>query len=422
MPLCREKLSVVDDNISAVEKASDEDMKALEEKRTVMISAVNKIFDERKRKRLEYTREKSTKLKELHNKIKAKIEHIDKMTTSLETNIGAYSDYDLIEMELEMLTALREVETYNVKIAKPEIIFVPGEINQQALEGMIGTVEETTFTNIDDKVSVEQVKTIKDFNVSIRTIAPISHSQAWVRNTKSNDIKLLSSQSTETTSYSLPPNADFIVLSNGDFIVSDFKNQEIRRVLKSTGEGSVIVKTKPLHPTFISKIKTDNILISLRDNGDKYKLKPSSRRLVQRISLAGKVLHSYEFQEDGITRLFTYPRKTAENGNANICAINCTSNGTGELIVLYGDGRVRFTYRGQEGTKFDPTDLACDSERRIIVADFKNNSLHLLNSDGLFFRYLMSNMFECPETVVLYQSNLWIGFYDGTVKVYKYLE
>ena len=159
----------------------------------------------------------------------------------------------------------------------------------------------------------------------------------------------------------------------------------------------------------------------MRDGGNLYKLQPSSRRLLQRMTLTGKVLHTYEFREDGTTRLFTVPWRTAENGNSDICVINRTSAETGELIVLHGDRRVMATYRGQEGSEFDPIDVSCDSKRKIIVTDWNNKCLHLLSPGGTFLRYLLSGMFESPNVIAFYQASLWIGFREGTVKVYKFM-
>ena len=184
---------------------------------------------------------------------------------------------------------------------------------------------------------------------------------------------------------------------------------------------SDIVSTKPLHPTFISKTQTGDILVNLRDGVDLYKLQPSSRRLMQRMTLTGRILRTYEFREDGTTRLFTLPGRTAENGNSDICATNRTSGYTGEMIVLRKDGRVRATYCGQEGSEFDPTDIACDPKGRIIISDCKNKSLHLLKQDGTFLRYLLSDMIDFPHVLALYQGNLWVGFDNGPVKVYKYV-
>ena len=158
----------------------------------------------------------------------------------------------------------------------------------------------------------------------------------------------------------------------------------------------------------------------LDDCGNEYNLKPSSRRLIQKMTLSGKVLNTYEFQNDDKTRLFTVPWKTTENLNSDICVINGTSSQTGELIVLHDDGRLRFTYRGQDDSGFNPSDVACDSERRIIVSEIDENSLHVLSPDGTFLGFLLSDMFKQPAKMALFENYLWFGFSDGTVKVYKY--
>ena len=416
MPRCRKKLRVLDDKISAVEKASDEDVKKLEDGRIAMIGVINKMFDEKKRKREEFREVESTKMKEKRYKIKTKIEYLDKMTSSLDTNISAYSDYDVIEMEQEMLAALREIESYNVNVMATVATFVPGEINEEAIEEMIGAIEETTM------VHVEEIKTFKPFDSIIYTIAPISCIQAWICDNKRDSIKQLSSQSTDTKSVTLSPRFDFITLSNGDFIVTNHNQQGIKRVT-ADGKVSDIINTKPLHSTVISKTHTNDMLVILVDeNGFQFDLQPSSRRLVQKMTLSGKVLNTYEFQGDGKTRLFTLPWKTTENLNSNICVINSTSNDTGELVVLHDDGSLRFTYHGRDASVFTPFEVACDSERRIIVSEIDKNSLHVLRADGTFLGYLLSDMFEHPVKMAIYENNLWIGFRDGTVKVYEYTE
>ena len=346
------------------------------------------------------------------------MEYLDKMTTSLDSNIGAYTDFDVIEMEIEMLKSLAELEAYDVGVPDTEVTSVPGEINRGVIAEMIGRIGEIT-ANVDASVTVEDVKTFKEFDKIITTIAPISSDRAWIHEHKNNAIKQLSLQGKETNSVTLPPHNDFITLSNGDFVVTDVMNRAIRRVT-SGGKVSDIVSTKPLHPTLISKTQTDDLLVTLRDDGDLYKLQPTSRRLVQRLTLTGKVLHTYEFREDGKTRLFTAPYRTTENSNSDICAMNRTGEYTGELIVLHGDGRVQATYRGQKDSTFDLRDVACDSQNRIIVLDSNGKRIHQLSPHGTFLRYLLPDMFDFPHSMALYHDILWVGFLKGTVKVYKY--
>ena len=438
LSICRKNICGLD---TIVEEKRLEDSNKLEEQRKIVINLVNEIVDEKKKRRDDLMNEQ---IKEIKG-IEKKLDYLDKMTTSLDTNIAAYSDYDVIEMEQQMLRVVTEVESYDVDVNA--VTFLPGEVDRGLIQAMIGkiddgmttdgddsaSVEDGRNTNDDDRieeeetvddddtVSVEEMKTFKEFDRRIRSIVPRSDSQAWVGDNRSAVIKLLSCQNVIAYRRSLTSYCDILTLSNGDFIVTDGSKREIRR-LTAIGEESVLVCTKPLCPKWICRTQTDDILVSLQDDGDLYKLQPSSRRLVQRMTLTGKVLHTYEFRMDGVTRLFTLPERTAENGNSDICAINSTSRSTGELIVLHADGRVRFTYHGQEGREcqFGPTGVACDSTCRIIVSDVNNNCLDLLSQDGTFMRYLMSDMFYSPYTLALYRGSLWIGFYEGAVKVYKY--
>ena len=449
---CRKSICGLD---TILEEKILEDSNKLEEQRKIVINLVNEIVDEKKKRRNDLANEQIKEIKGLEKKL----DYLDKMTTSLDTNIAAYSDYDVIDMEQQMMKVVTEVESYDVDVNA--VTFVPGELDRGLIEGMIGEIDNGTTTegddsasvegeatkydddsarveggrnrddddrieeeetvDDDDTVSIEEIKTWKEFHDMIKSIVPISDTQAWVGDNRSTVIKLLSCHNVIAYRRSLTSFCDFITLNNGDFIVTSYKNREIRRVT-ATGEESVLVCTKPLHPTYISKTQTDDMLVILRDGGDLYKLQPSSRRLVQRMTLTGNVLHTYEFREDGVTRLFTWPQMTAENSNSDICVTNLTSGTTGELIVLHADGRVRFTYHGQEGSefKFCPFAVACDSKSRIIVSDGANKCLHLLSPDGTFLRYLMSDMFGHPTIIALYQDKLWIGFHKGAVKVYKY--
>ena len=109
---------------------------------------------------------------------------------------------------------------------------------------------------------------------------------------------------------------DFTVLNNGAFIVTDDRDQVIR-LTSSVGKESVVIKKKTLHPTYISKTRTNDILISLRDDWD-------NRRLVQQITHIEMVVRTYEFRDDGTTRLFAVPYRTAENRNIYPISVSST--------------------------------------------------------------------------------------------------
>ena len=422
--LCRqiksEKISACYEKLRTVEfiKRNQEEVRSkLEERRSIIINLVNRMIDEEKEK--SYGLDAESKRQDFEKKLN----YVEKMTTRLDSNIAAYNDFDLLEMEQAMIAALAEVESYNEDTTASTLASVPEEINEEIIRGLIGRLEENQ-TNAKNSKSVCEIKTIYTFKDCILTIASLSNSHAWVGDDRHVEIRLLQNFPSQIKDIHCREieRTDFIALTNGDFILTHYPDQVIRRIT-SSDKVSDIVSTKPLHPGWISKTQAGDILVSMRDDGDDYKLRPSSRRLVQRMTLTGKVLNTYEFQEDGVTRLFTWPVRMAENGNSDICVVNRTSSNTGDLFVLHIDGRVRATYRGQDGSKFNPADVACDSKGRILVLDFnKENCLHLLSPDGTFLRYLLSDMSDYPETMTLYKGSLWIGFQKGAVTVYKYSE
>ena len=102
--------------------------------------------------------------------------------------------------------------------------------------------------------------------------------------------------------------------------------------------------------------------------------------------------------------------------------MNWTSETTNDLLILFYAGSLKSVYSGnKEKNKFVPNDVVCDSHCNIILSELQNNSLHLLSPDGEFLRYLLTeNQVNGPTAMSLKKSTLWIGDFQGLVKVFQY--
>ncbi|XP_062613118.1 uncharacterized protein LOC134274892 [Saccostrea cucullata] len=192
--------------------------------------------------------------------------------------------------------------------------------------------------------------------------------------------------------------------------------------LSPSGSVSTDISTDPLEPLGICQSVDGGLLVTLRDYvTHSYKLESHSRCLVRHITVTGDVIQEYEYQEDGQTRLFTWPYSVTQNSNSDICVVNLTGNTTGELVIISPSGRMKSVYRGQNLKKnFIPFDVVCDSHCNILVTDSLNNQIHLLNPDRKFLKFLLTdNEKNGPYSLSLYKSTLWVG-YDGLVKVFTY--
>lgn len=211
---------------------------------------------------------------------------------------------------------------------------------------------------------------------------------------------------------------DACVFDNGDVYVNDVSHNFIIRHSPS-GSVSVVFSTAPLEPVGICQSIKGEILLTLRDvKSTFYELNPESRRLVRHMTLTGDVIHEYEFQEDGRTRLFVLPHRVKQNGNSDICVVNWTSRNTHELVILSLCGYMKCVYNEQN---LMLSDVECDSNCNIIVCDINGHKIHLLSPDGEFMKYLLTeNEVTDPLSISLYKSTLWVGSTDGIVKVFHY--
>ncbi|XP_061165852.1 uncharacterized protein LOC133174773 [Saccostrea echinata] len=193
--------------------------------------------------------------------------------------------------------------------------------------------------------------------------------------------------------------------------------------LSPSGSVSTVFSTDSLVPRGICQSVSGGLLVTLTEATlDLNTLESHCRYLLRHITMTGDVIHEYEYQEDGETKLLTLPYRITQNGNCDICVANCTNEFTCVLLTMSPSGRMKSVYHGQNLTEnFDPSDVVCDSLCNILVTDPRNKQIHLLSPDGEFLKFLLTdNEVNHPVKLSLYKSTLWVGYDEGLVKVFQY--
>ena len=114
----------------------------------------------------------------------------------------------------------------------------------------------------------------------------------------------------------------------------------------------------------------------------------------------------------------------SENNYGDVCVSDfkaCT------LVVVDNTGKVRFRYDGAPARReksFGPADTVTDALDQIIVTDFNNDCLHILDQNGQFLRCVDDCGLEGPVGLsVDSERRLWVGsFKTGEIKVIEYLQ
>lgn len=120
----------------------------------------------------------------------------------------------------------------------------------------------------------------------------------------------------------------------------------------------------------------------------------SKQGKVSRMSLKGEQVQEIQHDESE-NPLFIYPQDVFQNYNGDVCVIDriAPSVNKHELVVVDKDGRFRFRYpcsKTSRASGFVCTGITCDKNGNIFLSDRENNRIHLIDKDGNFIKYILS--------------------------------
>ena len=150
----------------------------------------------------------------------------------------------------------------------------------------------------------------------------------------------------------------------------------------------------------------------------------ASRRMVLRINEKGDIIDTIE--EDGFSPLFCAPYRLHENMLGDVVISDREENNV-HTTTFTLEGFVKNKYVGQNdiGTKkpFNPFGIVADKQGHVLVADWSNHAIHLLDLSGQFIGFLITDNYGIrgPNALALdNEGNLWIGDTKSTVWIFKY--
>lgn len=127
---------------------------------------------------------------------------------------------------------------------------------------------------------------------------------------------------------------------------------------------------------------------------------------------SGKVISidwGFEIFTDKNRPLYVCPTYIAENGNRDICVSDVNA-----VVVTDAGGKLRFRYQGNSGSSnFDPYGICCDSKSNIIVADMKNDKIHVVDKEGEFLHHVIYDGIKMPRALCIDENdNVYVGEWD----------
>ncbi|KAK3099171.1 hypothetical protein FSP39_000471 [Pinctada imbricata] len=286
---------------------------------------------------------------------------------------------------------------------------------------ILSTFECPSLSAVDESESDDDAD-----DEPIHAIAPVTDNEAWIGSGwETTRIGLVERNGQNRRLVDVDSRIDdFALTPNNELLMSCFREKLIKRLSK---DGDIVSEIHtPFFPRGITSCSDGGFIVCMTDDYST-SLASDSRRLLMKYSNEYELKDSYEIYEE--SRLFRRPYRVAENNNGDICVSDRTSMGSGRVIVLFSNGKLRFVYEGPSNNqcerKFAPAGIVCDHLGRILVADTNNHCVHILDQSGQFLGFLLKREdgLVSPHTLSFDRAGgLWIGDELGNIRVFQYTQ
>jgi hypothetical protein len=288
------------------------------------------------------------------------------------------------------------------------------------------TLTQTAHPTLTDKVFFSSVSTLLDKAKVIASIptriqllvsvACFGVDEAWI-SYENNTIRRVGIQGSleDYVKCQTCPH-DIILNRKGELIYSDGASGTVN-IVRYKGIETLINTSQGWYPGGLCCTRSGDILVSM------FTAKPRRHKIVRyqghTVKQEIELEHGKPIYKGGDALMWI-----VENNNEDICA---SDNNAKMVVAVDKLGRVRFRYDGapaRRKEKFDPEHLVTDSISQIIVADYNNACLHILNRNGQFLGWVDNcGLYKPMGLSIDSAGRLWVGLEEtGEVKVIQYIK
>ena len=94
-------------------------------------------------------------------------------------------------------------------------------------------------------------------------------------------------------------------------------------------------------------------------------------------------------------------------------------------MAVGADSQLKYEYSGQSDKKFCPVGVGSDQMGHVLIADYKNHDVHILDQEGRFIQFILTSQQGLHDPVTIHvdrEGYVWVGEYDQYVKIARYLQ
>ena len=294
---------------------------------------------------------------------------------------------------LETLPHLKDISDWPPALSRPvPSKFFPTETSSSegALKQMIGNV---VLVRIHNSFSCK---------LPVSNIQASSADEVWV---SFPDEKLLTKyhynkdkktgEERETLKLDFKP--ECFLARKGDYLLASDRFNHCIWKIESKKKPQLFIKTSPNNPKGLCWNNRQELVVCVSGLTGSLRIYKNEK----------------SYKEIG-NHLLNAPSRVAQNGDENYIVLDDHLQ-SHDVVAINPKGHCKWKYNGSGDSKFNtffPKSVCCDSLMNIILSDFGNNSIVLLDKNGKFLMNLLCSMYgiQSPQGICLdSEGKLWVG-------------
>ena len=317
--------------------------------------------------------------------------------------------------------------------------FTPQKINREQIHEQLGFLSKLTITKKEHGGSmktpsavyshpvqpfVDEPRILSDMITeygthmynALHNMSCLSDNELWTSgqdeilrlyNLQGEKLKSIQTKSGTTPSdIAVTQSQDLLYIDPYDNSINIVKNTQIQPLITLWG-------WSPLN--LCSTSSGDLLIIMISDDRKQAKV-------VRYSGCTEKQTIQWDDQDQPLYSSINCPKYLTENRNLDICMADSTAHA---VVVVNAAGKFRFRYTGNLSTRkdsFQPASITTDSQSKILITDFNNHYIQILDQDGHFLHYIDNCCLQCPMGLCMdSQDNLFVAdLYTGKVKKIQY--
>lgn len=312
--------------------------------------------------------------------------------------------------------------------------FTPGQMDIKSNIGQLSSlVKSVSPAAVIKKTSKKQSKQIKrnptiEASVAVGEryvydIACTSESSVWMCGAgilyNDNNLRLIELDGKNSKTLECSMNPKYIALkSHGCILFSDHSDNTVKLMSREAPE--IFIRLEDWTPKGLAVMLSGEVIVCQYKETE---VAATCTALSRVVKYDGKGSEIRKMEFDGVKRIFRNALFVAENRNFDICVSDESKH---SVVVLDKLGKLQFVYKGNVKTgryrNFNPRGITTDSQCNILISDYMNYTIHIIDQYGQFLSYLLPKKVMFPLGLSVDEDDkVWVGEYsNGTISVIEY--